>query len=648
MAFTSQQIVDYLLANPGMTDAQIVAAMETFQISPAQMASAVGLKESDVVSRIVPVLAQDVAQNGLYTQTIANNETGQTEISQRTLPLGFNAYQDESGQLSYSRVDPTRPDKIQLYGSQGEYRGEEKVTTSTQDLITNLGPIALAALGSNLASGLLGGAGTAATVGTSGLTAAEIASLTAGDLAIGGGAFAVPTAVGATAAGLTAAEIAALTAQDLAIGGGALAGTAPLTAAQIAAAGGATTGLLTPAATTAASTLTPAATAATALTPAAVSAVAPTAISALTPAAIAQSLIPTAVNKLLTPTNIGNILQQGTQTAAGLLQQQTSREAAQAAQQRIDAETAAAKTSAAFRPIGMTTRFGTSQFAVDPRTGQLTSAGYTLSPEAKNAQDRFLTLAGQGLTQAEGAQEAFKPLQTGATNLFTLGNKYLAQTPQDVAKNYLAEQMALLQPGREVEFANLQTKLRNQGRLGLSVAQGGTMGATTPELQALFNARARQEAELAANAQQLGQRDVLFGAGLLGQGSQAMGQYYGGQQQAYAPFTSAFGQMQALESAAQQPFQLGVGLGQQAAQAGANVGRLGLTGAGQSVALATGADATRNPYASALSGAAANPLFGQVVGGLFGGVPATTAMSAPATTFGTGNYYGQQDLGLYL
>jgi hypothetical protein len=49
-----------------------------------------------------------------------------------------------------------------------------------------------------------------------------------------------------------------------------------------------------------------------------------------------------------------------------------------------------------------------------------------------------------------------------------------------------------------------------------------------------------------------------------------------------------------------------------------------------------------------LSGAAANPLFGQVVGGLFGGVPATTAMSAPATTFGTGNYYGSQDLGLYL
>jgi hypothetical protein len=174
------------------------------------------------------------------------------------------------------------------------------------------------------------------------------------------------------------------------------------------------------------------------------------------------------------------------------------------------------------------------------------------------------------------------------------------------------------------------------------------MGATTPELQALYNARAQQEAQLAANAQQFGQQQVQFGAGLLGTGAQTMGQYYGGQQAAYAPFTSAFGQMQALEAAGQQPFQLGVGLGKETSSAGFNVGRLGLQGAGQSVALATGADATRNPYASALSGAAANPLFGQVVGGLFGGVPATTAMSAPATTFGTGNYYGSQDLGLYL
>ena len=98
----------------------------------------------------------------------------------------------------------------------------------------------------------------------------------------------------------------------------------------------------------------------------------------------------------------------------------------------------------------------------------------------------------------------------------------------------------------------------------------------------------------------------------------------------------------------QQPFTMSTGLAQQTAQAGANVGQLGLRGAEQSVALATGRAATTNPYATLLGGVGASDAFGQVVGGMFSGVPATTAMSAPATTFGTGNYYGRQDLGLFL
>jgi hypothetical protein len=201
--------------------------------------------------------------------------------------------------------------------------------------------------------------------------------------------------------------------------------------------------------------------------------------------------------------------------------------------------------------------------------------------------------------------------------LFKLGQGYLAEKPEDVAKNYLASQMALLQPGRELELANLQNRLQQQGRGGLAVAQGGTMGATTPELQALYNARAQQEAQLAANAQQYGQQNVLFGAGLLGQGSQAMGQYYGGQQAAYAPYTTALGQVQGLEALGQQPLTMGAALGQQAATAGANVGRLGLSGAEFSTRLATGNAATTNPYSTLLSGLGASPAFGQAVGGLF-------------------------------
>jgi hypothetical protein len=230
-------------------------------------------------------------------------------------------------------------------------------------------------------------------------------------------------------------------------------------------------------------------------------------------------------------------------------------------------------------------------------------------------------LAESGLVQAEGAQKAFEPLQTGAESLFKLGQGYLAKTPEDVAANYLKSQMALLQPGRDLELANIETRLRNQGRLGLSVAQGGNLGAASPELQALYNARARQEAELAANAQQLGQRDVLFGSSLLGQGAQTMGNYYGGQQQAYAPYTTALGQVQGLETAAQQPLTMGLALGKEASQAGARVGELGLGGARLSTALGTSANATTNPYAQALM-AAGNPnaMFGQSLGNVFGGL----------------------------
>jgi hypothetical protein len=306
------------------------------------------------------------------------------------------------------------------------------------------------------------------------------------------------------------------------------------------------------------------------------------------------------------------------QLGGGLLQSQEDRAAAQAGAASINAATQQAVQGAQFRPIGMTTRFGTSQFQYDPVTGQMTSAGYQLTPEARAAQDRFAALANQGITQAEAAQQQFAPLQTGAQSLFSLGNQYLAQSPQDVAQNYINQQMALLQPGRELELANLQNRLQQQGRAGLSVAQGGAMGATTPELQALFNARAQQEAQLAANAQQAGQQNVTFGAGLLGTGAQTLGNFYAGQQAAFAPYTSAMGQVTGLETAAQQPFTMSAGLANQMATAGANAGRLGLAGAGTAADISMGRAATTSPFAALLSGLGSNPGFGQGIANIWG------------------------------
>jgi hypothetical protein len=51
MAVTNQQIFDYLLANPGLSDAQLAADMATYGVSPAQMAAATGTKESEIIAR---------------------------------------------------------------------------------------------------------------------------------------------------------------------------------------------------------------------------------------------------------------------------------------------------------------------------------------------------------------------------------------------------------------------------------------------------------------------------------------------------------------------------------------------------------------------------------------------------------------------
>jgi hypothetical protein len=663
MAFTNQQIIDYLLANPKLTDPQIVDAMKQFSITPAQLASAVGLSEGAILSRVAATIP-----NG------SSLTLGDMVIVPQYRIIGSGEDQ-QIGELETFFTSKTNGDpnykapvgtEMKQYGADGSFQQTLKTKKELSFVggIVNMlkDPVVLAALGGAAAGGLLGGtvAGTAGA--TAGMTAAELAAY---DLALGGaGGTAGATSLGSALT--TGANVGTLTnltggsgvgtagvtgANSAFLGEGTLSGVTASDTALANVAGNTTTGglLTNTAGSTVANTVgsTVANTAGSTLAGSTVANTAGSTLANTAATALTTTELANAAKLGLTAAQYAQLFSSGATTAAGLLQQQTSKEAADKARAMIDVETAAAKQAAAFRPVGMTTRFGTSKFGVDPLTGQMT-AGYTLSPEAKNAQDRFLTLAGAGLTQAEGAQKAFEPLQTGAQSLFKLGAGYLAEKPEDVAKNYLASQMALLQPGREIELANLQNRLQQQGRGGLSVAQGGALGATTPELQALYNARAQQEAQLAANAQQYGQQQVAFGAGLLGTGAQTMGQYYAGQQAAYAPYTTAFGQMQALEAAGQQPLQLGVNLGQTAAQAGANVGQLGLRGAEQSVALATGRAATTNPYATLLGGVGASDAFGQAVGGLFSGVPATTAMSALPTTFGTGSYYGSQDLGLFL
>jgi hypothetical protein len=304
------------------------------------------------------------------------------------------------------------------------------------------------------------------------------------------------------------------------------------------------------------------------------------------------------------------------------------RSAEKAAQTQAGAQTDAAQLAAEearFRPVGITTRFGRSNFRYDPQ-GRVSGASYTLDPQLKALQDQFLGLAGGGLSQAAQAQQQFAPLGQAAQGLFGLGQQYLgqpadqrlggiasqylgaqpdfgvgqigqrllgqgqdqqlvdiarqqfgavptdigtrgaeflrqgqdqqlvdiarqqlgpsagaqaltslgqqyvAQSPQEAAQQFMSQQQNLLAPSRERQFAQLQNQLFQTGRGGLSVGATGErpsgaagLGAASPELEAYYNALAQQDAGLAAQAQQAGQQQTAFGAGLLGQG-QALGQ----------------------------------------------------------------------------------------------------------------------------
>jgi hypothetical protein len=612
MAVTNQELFNIFLANPNMSDAQIVSLMETRGISPSQISETFGIPEGQVAARVAATVpnGQTVTLGDTIVQPVyqVSGSGMDQQIGGLENVISYKAVDNKAGG-AYTQYTPTG--EVEKTGTQQEVKSGLKEFAIGAGLLFGLPAIlnAGAAGAPAIGNGAFLGEGVA-----SGIPAFDTAFTSAGGvfnsafgLPVGNGAFLGEGGAGAT--GLLTTPAATTTTAG---GTGLKLGTSGLDTITATNTGlntlttGGNTGLLTTAGTTLAGldTGVTAATAASTAAAAKIAADAKLAADAATAAKLASTT---------------GLITGGLKTAAGLIQSEEDKAAAQRAAADITKATQAGVAGAQFRPVGMTTRFGTSQYTYDPVTGQMVSAGYQLSPEAKAQQDRLMALSNAGLTQAEQAQAQYAPLQTGAQRLFGLGNQYLAQSPEQVAQNYLNQQMSLLQPSREIELANLQNRLYQQGRQGVSVAQGGTMGATTPELQALYNARARQEAELAANAQQLGQRDVLFGAGLLDRGATSMGNYYGGQTQAFSPYTTAMGQVTGLETAGQQPLTMGANLAQQASTAGFNAGRLGLQGAGTAADISMGKAATTNPYASLLTGFA-DPTFAQGVAKTIWGV----------------------------
>lgn len=269
----------------------------------------------------------------------------------------------------------------------------------------------------------------------------------------------------------------------------------------------------------------------------------------------------------------------------GLLQGDS---ASNAANNQADAMRQAAA-NAQFRPVGVTTNFGSSNFGFNDQN-QLTSAGYNLSPQLQGIQGGLMnaaagynyqpnvgfingvrenSLAGMrmAMQQAPNAFNAGNLMYAQAPNLFSKGEAaygqgnmlfgqaanlfpqanaqflnsqqvsqagqgYLSQSPEAAQAAYLARSQAALAPQDEQTLANLRNRVYQTGRAGL--ATGGTTAgglmASNPELAAYYNSLAQRNLVLNTQAGEQARADTALGSSLYGQSANIAnvgGQLYG-------------------------------------------------------------------------------------------------------------------------
>ena len=289
------------------------------------------------------------------------------------------------------------------------------------------------------------------------------------------------------------------------------------------------------------------------------------------------------------PALIGGAIAGGGALLGGLFQGNAAKKAADTSAQATLRAAQIAADAAKFRPVGITTNFGSSNFQFDP-SGYLTGASYSLNPELKAMQDQIMAGARTNLSDAE--------------RFSLLGRSYLAESPEAAAKAQMAKLQALRQPGRELQRSQIQNSLFNSGRGGISVAQGGNLGAANPEMQAYYNSIQQQDLQDALSAQDWAKQNITFGQGLLSS--------------AYAPFSTTLGTASTIEDLGMNPLTVGSQLGSSQAAAGANVGQSLLKG-GMSAAQTMQAANSYSPLGSAFSNLSQNKQLTSGLGNMFGG-----------------------------
>lgn len=280
-----------------------------------------------------------------------------------------------------------------------------------------------------------------------------------------------------------------------------------------------------------------------------------------------------------------------------------------------------------FRPIGITTGFGSSKFVQGPYGPE--EASYELTPEMQAIRDRLLSQA--GAYKPEQLGELAQPLYGAGTGMFGLGQQLIPGTtqrtatpeaqalaqqyysaqqglmptsyqtgatpeamayanqlnrlsgqvtptsydPTAAAQEYYQQQQELMAPGRAAQLAQTKSGLFGAGRTGLGVNTGTGGAPTSPELQAYYNSLAQSDKALAAQstdiARQRLQSDITLGTQLGGAGLTT-------QQQSEA--TQRANMLQNLG--------LSLGLGQQALTTGTTSEQLARANYAQDIALGQG------------------------------------------------------------
>ena len=265
---------------------------------------------------------------------------------------------------------------------------------------------------------------------------------------------------------------------------------------------------------------------------------------------------------------IGNVVG----SVGGLISGGKAADAAKGQAEALRAAGERASQMAMFRPVGITTGFGTSRFDVDP-LGRVTSAGYELTPELQAIRNRLLGSAGQYQYDIAGN---LTPLSSAAQGLFGLGSQLLptditraaspealalqqrfqqaaaglaptdlsmaaspeamalsqqlrglsqqvtptSYDPTAAAQQYFEQQRALLEPSRQAQLSQTRSRLFGTGRGGLGVTTATGGAPTSPELQAYYNAIAQQDAALAAQSTDIARsrlaQDIALGTQLGG------------------------------------------------------------------------------------------------------------------------------------